>query len=94
MLLAGAPQQNFDRLFVGKLPPNVDEDILRAHFARFGTLTDVYLPKEYKSGKVRGFGFIKFATEAAASAALGASPHQLEGTVFSDEIASHVVYFV
>jgi len=76
-----APMQQFDRLFVGKLPEHVDEEMLGVHFARFGTLTDVYLPREYKSDRTRGFGFVKFAAEAAASAALAASPHNLDGAV-------------
>lgn len=35
------------------------EDI-RIPFARFGPLKDVYLPKDYYSGELRGFGFVKF----------------------------------
>lgn len=42
-------------------------------------LTDVYLPKEYHSGKPKKFGFVTFASECAVSAALAAGPFKIEG---------------
>lgn len=41
----------------------LSEQQLRDYFSQFGPLTDVYLPK-HRSGRVKGFGFCTFESEA------------------------------
>lgn len=45
------------KFFVGCLPnnPEATTDELRSYFAKFGRLSDVYIPKPY-----RGFGFVTY----------------------------------
>ena len=41
-------------------------------FGEFGEVKDCYLPKDHYTGQSRGFGFIRFATEEEAEAAIKA----------------------
>lgn len=58
------------KLFVAGLPESITEDALREVFeATGGKVTDVSLPRDRATGRVRGFGFVTFASpEEAASA--------------------------
>ncbi|CAI0406520.1 unnamed protein product, partial [Linum tenue] len=42
---------------------------LRGPFSQFGPLKDIYLPRDYYTGKPRGFGFIQFVEPADAAEA-------------------------
>ena len=53
------------KVFVGRLDERVPVSAIRAHFARFGDVTDVYLPMPHK-----GFCFVTYADNASALAAL------------------------
>jgi hypothetical protein len=58
------------KLFVAGLPESITEDALREVFeATGGKVTDVSLPRDRATGRVRGFGFVTFATPEEASAA-------------------------
>ncbi|MFZ5894127.1 MAG: hypothetical protein ACOY0T_23910 [Myxococcota bacterium] len=51
------------KLFVAGLPESITEDVLRQLFeATGGKVVEVSLPRERTTGKVRGFGFVTFAT--------------------------------
>jgi len=49
------------KLFVGGLPKNLKDEVLRDHFSKFGNVQKAYVVKDYKSGNTRGFGFVIFA---------------------------------
>jgi nucleolin len=58
------------KLFVAGLPESITEDALREVFeATGGKVTDVSLPRDRATGRVRGFGFVTFATPEEASTA-------------------------
>jgi RNA recognition motif-containing protein len=61
------------RLYIGNLPWKVDNQQLAELFRRFGQLKEaaVVIDKE-REGRSRGFGFVEFADENAAKAALEA----------------------
>jgi nucleolin len=66
------------KLFVAGLPESVTEDALREVFeATGGKVTDVSLPRDRATGRVRGFGFVTFATSEEASTARD----QLDGSL-------------
>ena len=44
------------KLFVGRCPDTVTTDDLREYFGKFGSLSDVYIPKPFKN-----FAFITYA---------------------------------
>lgn len=65
------------KLYVGNLPYSAAEEGLSNLFSQFGTVTSVVLIKDRETGKAKGFGFVEFATEDSANAAL-----QLDGSEF------------
>jgi RNA recognition motif-containing protein len=58
------------KLFVAGLPESITEEALREIFeATGGKVTDVSLPRDRATGRVRGFGFVTFASSEEASTA-------------------------
>jgi RNA recognition motif-containing protein len=49
------------KVFIGGVSWETTEDGLRAHFGKYGTLTDAALMKDKYTGQPRGFGFVTFA---------------------------------
>ena len=48
------------KVFVGGLPFEVDDTVIRKTFGKFGDIEDVYLPHDRDTGKPRGFGFVTY----------------------------------
>ncbi|OCK76261.1 RNA-binding domain-containing protein [Lepidopterella palustris CBS 459.81] len=59
-------------LFVGNLSWNIDEEWLSREFDGFGEITGCRIITDKNTGKAKGFGYVEFATAAAAKAALDA----------------------
>jgi nucleolin len=58
------------KLFVAGLPESITEDALREIFeATGGKVTDVSLPRDRATGRVRGFGFVTFSSPEEAATA-------------------------
>lgn len=66
-----------NRLFLN-VGYELTEAQLRTSFSKFGTVSDVYLPK-HTSGKNKGYGFATFVTEEALLLALQTPQHVVEG---------------
>lgn len=58
------------KLFVGNLDFTVTSDDLRALFSQAGTVVDAVVIMDKMTGRSRGFGFVEFATEEEAKAAI------------------------
>jgi len=59
------------KVFVGGLPPAVDERALHAYFEAFGDVTDAVVIYDHANQRrSRGFGFVTFASEATVEAVL------------------------
>lgn len=58
------------KLFVGNLDFATTADQLGQLFGEEGKVTDVFLPTDRTTGRPRGFGFVTFADEEGAAAAL------------------------
>ncbi|XVE83087.1 hypothetical protein DITRI_Ditri16bG0059000 [Diplodiscus trichospermus] len=58
------------KLFVGGLSYDTNETVLKNAFEKHGEIIEVRVICHHVSGKSRGYGFVRFATEAAADAAL------------------------
>ncbi len=58
------------RLFVGNLPFSMKEEDLEALFAQHGELTSVTVIRDRATERSQGFGFVEFATDEQASAAM------------------------
>lgn len=67
------------KLFVAGLPESITEDALREIFeATGGKITDVSLPRDRATGRVRGFGFVTFSASEEATAARDALDGSLQ----------------
>jgi cold-inducible RNA-binding protein len=58
------------KLFIGGLSWNTTDDGLRQAFERFGELTEVKVITDRETGRSRGFGFVTFAQDEEAQAAI------------------------
>lgn len=75
--LYGAGMPNFHRC-----PPfkqEVNDEMVRAHFSRWGTVSDVYFPRHKKTLKRRPFCFVTFASKEDAQRALAESGLEIGG---------------
>jgi RNA recognition motif-containing protein len=69
-----------NRLFVGNISFRATPDMIRSEFASFGEVSDVHLPMDRETGRMRGFAFVTMATDAAAQAAIaGMNGKSIEG---------------
>jgi len=60
--LSGAGDRRSAKIFVGRMPPTMGDEDLRAHYSKYGELGDVYVPKNSDKTGHRGFGFVTFTT--------------------------------
>lgn len=83
-----APQQNNKKLYVGNLPYSTGEDDLRNLFGQYGEIASVTLIIDKMSGRSKGFGFVEFVEEDAATAATEATNGmELEGRALVVNVA-------
>ncbi|KAJ5661699.1 hypothetical protein N7523_003021 [Penicillium sp. IBT 18751x] len=64
------------KLFVGGLAWATTDDSLRQGFEQFGQVTDAIVLKDRETGRSRGFGFVTFASDDEATAAMNAMNDQ------------------
>ena len=68
------------KLYVGNLPYTIDSDGLRQMFSEFGEIVDAIVITDKYSGRSKGFGFVTFAKEEMADAAVkGMAEKEIEG---------------
>ena len=72
-------QQKHFRIYVAGLDDGADPEKLRGHFQQFGGVVDVYLPKNYASGRSQPFGFVTFTDAAGFNNALSSEAACLFG---------------
>ena len=70
-------QQN--KLFVGNLPFNANENDLQIAFEEFGEIDEIRVIIDRETGRSRGFAFVTFAEKEAADAALSLDGKELNG---------------
>ena len=75
-----------NNVFVGSLSWGITNDTLAAHFASAGTVTKAEVLFDKMTGKSKGFGFVEFASEEEAKAAVEKlNQSELDGrTIFVD----------
>ena len=64
------------KLFIGGLSWNTEDSSLRARFEEFGAVDDAVVIRERETGRSRGFGFVTFAEESQADAAVAQMDNQ------------------
>ncbi|KAJ4976459.1 hypothetical protein NE237_001565 [Protea cynaroides] len=65
------------KLFVGGLSYDTNEIVLKVAFGQYGEITEVKVICDHKSGRSKGYGFVRFTAESAASIALQKMDGQL-----------------
>lgn len=60
------------KLFIGGLAWHTDDGTLRQKFEEFGQVEEAVVVKDRDTGRSRGFGFVRFANDADADAAMNA----------------------
>jgi len=60
------------KLFIGGLAWHTDENVLRQKFEEFGAVQEAVVVKDRDTGRSRGFGFVRYAQDADAEAAIAA----------------------
>ncbi|MCR4326926.1 MAG: RNA-binding protein [Candidatus Roizmanbacteria bacterium] len=58
------------KLYVGNLPWSMTNDSLKELFSQFGEVVEAIVITDRMTGKSKGFGFVTFADEKAAAAAV------------------------
>jgi RNA recognition motif-containing protein len=72
--------QDNKKLFVGNLSWGLDDAKLAEVFSAYGEVTDAKVITERGTGRSKGFGFVTFATEEQAAAAIeGLNEKDVEG---------------
>lgn len=67
------------KLFIGGLSFETTEESLRAHFEKWGTLTDCVVMRDSESRRSRGFGFVTYSSVSEVDEAMRNRPHKLDG---------------
>jgi RNA recognition motif-containing protein len=77
-----------NKVFVGGLNYATTEDELKKEFERFGSIINVRVVRNHETGQSRGFAFITFANDIAATEAVAAmDQQQFGGRVIGVKIA-------
>lgn len=78
------------RLFVGGLPPEVDDNDLKRHFGSFGELLEAQVIKDRGTGRSRNFGFVMLADPSKQDLVLR-EPHSIGGRRVSVKLHQDMV---
>ncbi len=75
------------KIYVANIPFSSSESELEQLFSDCGEILSVNLITDRETGRLRGFGFIEFATEDGAQAALKFDGYELDGRALKVKIA-------
>ncbi|KAL8192806.1 hypothetical protein R6Q57_027254 [Mikania cordata] len=84
------PSKEFDEtnLYIGYLPPTMDDDTLIRLFAPFGEIVMAKVIKDHVTGLSKGYGFVKYSDVNQANTAIASmNGHQLEGRSIAVRVA-------
>lgn len=70
---------NNKKIYIGNLPYSVTEQDIREKFETYGAVTEIALITDRETGRLKGFGFVTFETQAAAQGALAMNGQALKG---------------
>lgn len=77
------------KLFIGGLAWHTDDGILRQKFEEFGQVQEAIVVKDRDTGRSRGFGFVRFASDSEADAAIASMNNvEFDGRVIRVDKAS------
>jgi heterogeneous nuclear ribonucleoprotein A1/A3 len=77
-----------NKIFVGNLAFNTTAQNLQEAFEKFGEISEIKVPTDRDSGRVRGFAFITFEKQQDAESALSMDSKELNGRAIRVSIAT------
>ena len=75
------------RIYVGNLSYDIDDNAFKEFFDQYGNVEDASLMKDKFTGRLRGFGFVTYATAEEAERACEANGQELLGRELKVNIA-------
>ena len=84
---ASSEAENKLRVFVGRLPQQTTEAMLRSHFGACGTVTGVDMLVRRSNNRFKGAAFVHFASEEGAANALALDGKEMEGKAVAVQAA-------
>ncbi|KAI3380840.1 hypothetical protein SNEBB_002363 [Seison nebaliae] len=72
------PEQ-FRKVFIGGLNFRTDDNTLRSHFEKYGSLVDCVVMKDSHTKRSRGFGFVTYSRSTMVDALMKSRPHIIDG---------------
>ncbi|XP_019951688.1 heterogeneous nuclear ribonucleoprotein A1b isoform X2 [Paralichthys olivaceus] len=69
------------KLFIGGLSFETTDESLRAHFEKWGSLTDCVVMRDPNTKRSRGFGFVTYSSVQEVDDAMNDRPHKVDGRV-------------
>jgi heterogeneous nuclear ribonucleoprotein A1/A3 len=77
-----------NKIFVGNLAFNTTSSDLQTLFGKFGEISEIKIPTDRDSGRVRGFAFITFEKQQDAENSLAMNSKELNGRAIRVSIAT------
>lgn len=84
---AASVEYDNNEVYVGNLPYRVNEYELKQHFAKFGPISQARIVKNTKTGRSKGFAFVRYPSTKEAKKALAAHGTNLKGRTLVVRIA-------
>eukprot|EP00249_Psilotum_nudum_P021096 c27969_g2_i2 orf=190-1506(+) len=75
------------RIFVARIPLSVTDEKFRSYFAKYGAITDAYMPKDQGSRAHRGIGFVTFENADSVDKLMNET-HELGGSIVAVDRAT------
>jgi len=75
------------KIFVGNLPYEADEDMIKSHFSQFGEIIDCVVPRDPRTRFAKGFAFVTYTKGKAVDDVMANRPHQVAGRVLEPKRA-------
>ncbi|CDU18190.1 nucleic acid binding protein, putative [Plasmodium yoelii] len=80
--------KDYPRIFVTRLPFEVNKKDLEKYFSKYGKIIDIYVSKNLSNNKNKGFGFVSFENQISMDKALSEKLHIICGKEIVVDIAS------
>jgi len=76
-----------NKIYLGNLNTVVTDELLKEHFAQYGEITEIHLPRDKKSREPKGYAFITFADVSSAEKSLEQNDKPFLGKEITVQIA-------
>eukprot|EP00088_Acartia_fossae_P063213 TRINITY_DN7688_c0_g1_i1.p1 TRINITY_DN7688_c0_g1~~TRINITY_DN7688_c0_g1_i1.p1 ORF type:complete len:350 (+),score=116.94 TRINITY_DN7688_c0_g1_i1:44-1051(+) len=71
--------QSVQKLFIGGIKEEIEEEDMREFFSQYGNITDIVRMKDKETGRKKGFGFVEFDDYDPVDKIVLTGPHSIKG---------------